>query len=164
LTLDVPLALRPECLNDDSWSEDMPRRAALLALMLTGLSGCGYSNSPTDYAAQQYHHAIPKFLVFFSPWSSTLDAAGLKAASSAAAAAQADPNAKVNVIGFASTVGPEAANMDLARNRAAVVEAQLVADGVSGDRVVTMSRGATTYQFTPQEARRVEIDIVHAGF
>jgi outer membrane protein OmpA-like peptidoglycan-associated protein len=143
----------------------MPRRAALAALMMLGLTGCGiFQEKPTSYVAQQYKPAMPTFLVFFSPWSSTLDAAGLQAAATAAAAAQKDPAATVNVIGFASTVGPEADNMILARQRADAVHGQLIADGVSPDRVIAMSRGATTYQFTAQEARRVEIDIVHAGF
>jgi outer membrane protein OmpA-like peptidoglycan-associated protein len=93
-----------------------------------------------------------------------LDAGGAQTTSTAAAAALKDPDATVQVVGFASTIGSDAANQTLAQQRAAAVEAQLIADGVDASRVTSMSRGATTYQFTPQESRRVEIDIVHAGF
>jgi outer membrane protein OmpA-like peptidoglycan-associated protein len=135
----------------------MRRRAAILVVMLAGLTGCAY-------VSKQYHPAMPTFLVFFSPWSSTLDAGGAQTTSTAAAAALKDPDATVQVVGFASTIGSDAANQTLAQQRAAAVEAQLIADGVDASRVTAMSRGATTYQFTPQESRRVEIDIVHAGF
>ena len=135
----------------------MRRRAAFLCVLLAGLTGCAY-------VTKQYHPAMPTFLVFFSPWSSTLDGTGLSAASAAAAAAQKDPNATVQVVGFASTVGDNAANDTLSKQRAAAVQAQLVADGVDESRITTMSRGATPYQLSPQESRRVEIDIVHAGF
>jgi outer membrane protein OmpA-like peptidoglycan-associated protein len=135
----------------------MRRRAAILAVMLASLSGCAY-------VEKQYHPAMPTFVIFFNPWSSTLDSTGLLATSQAAAAAQKDPVAQVQVVGFASTIGTDAANDTLSQQRAAAVQAQLVADGIDPTRIVTMSRGATSYQFTPQESRRVEIDIVHAGF
>jgi hypothetical protein len=35
---------------------------------------------------------------------------------------------------------------------------------VDASRVTSMARGATPYQFGPAEARRVEIDIIRAGF
>jgi outer membrane protein OmpA-like peptidoglycan-associated protein len=67
-------------------------------------------------------------------------------------------------VGFASTVGADDANQSLSQERAEAVQTQLIADGVDASRVTSMARGATTYQFSPLEARRVEIDIIHAGF
>lgn len=135
----------------------MRRRAALLALTMIGLSGCAT-------VAQQYHPAEPKFVIFYSPWSSTLDQKGLALVASAAQEALKDPAATVQVVGFASTVGTDAANQTLSEQRAQTVMNQLIADGVPQTRITSMSRGATSYQMSPIEARRVEIDIIRAGF
>ncbi|MCB8879964.1 OmpA family protein [Acidisoma cellulosilytica] len=135
----------------------MRRRAAFLALSLIGLSGCAA-------VTQQYHPAEPKFVVFYSPWGATLDAKGLAVVSQAAQAALKDPASTVQVVGFASTVGTDADNQALSEQRASNVLNQIVADGVPASRVTSMARGATTYELSPIEARRVEIDIIHAGF
>jgi outer membrane protein OmpA-like peptidoglycan-associated protein len=135
----------------------MRRRAAFLALSLIGLSGCAV-------VSKQYHPAEPKFVVFYSPWAATLDANGLAVVSQAAQTALKDPTATVQVVGFASTVGADDANQALSEQRASNVLNQIVADGVPAERVTSMARGATTYQLSPIEARRVEIDIIHAGF
>jgi outer membrane protein OmpA-like peptidoglycan-associated protein len=139
----------------------MRRRAALLALSLVGLIGCA---DVTQYVSRQYHPAQPKFVIFYSPWSSTLDEKGLAVVAAASEAALTDPTSTVQVVGFASTVGTGDANQTLSEERAAAVETQIIADGVEASRVTSMARGATTYQFSPIEARRVEIDIIHAGF
>lgn len=139
----------------------MRRRAVLFAVSMLGLSGC---NNVSEYVARQYHPAQPKFVIFYSPWSSTLDEKGLAMVAAAAQAALNDPTSTVQVVGFASTVGTGDANQTLSETRAQTVENQLIADGVEGNRVTSMARGATTYQFSPIEARRVEIDIIHAGF
>ena len=68
------------------------------------------------------------------------------------------------MVGFASTIGTDADNQTLSEARAQAVESQLVADGVDASRVTSVARGATTYQFSPLEARRVEINVVKAGF
>lgn len=135
----------------------MRRRAALLALTMIGLSGCAL-------VAQQYHPAEPKFVVFFDSWSASLDQKGVTVVSGAAQAALKDPTATVQVVGFASTIGTDAANQKLSEQRAQVVLNQLLADGVPQARITSMSRGATSYEMSPIEARRVEIDIIHAGF
>ena len=145
----------------------MPRRAALLVFALVGLSGCAQVSPYTQvsqYAARQYHPAQPKYVTFYSPWSSTLDGKGLAEVAGAAQLAQQDPDATVQVVGFTSTVGTDQAAQSLSQERAEAVQNQLIADGVDGSRVTSMSRGATTYQFSPAQAQRVEIDIVHAGF
>ena len=139
----------------------MRRRTAFLALALVGLSGCA---QVSQFISKQYYPAQPKYVIFYGPWSSTLDENGLAVVAGAAEAALKDPNATVQVVGYASTVGPDDANQALSQSRAAAVQTQLIADGVDASRVTSMARGATAYQFSPLEARRVEIDIVHAGF
>jgi outer membrane protein OmpA-like peptidoglycan-associated protein len=139
----------------------MRRRPALLAFALVGLSGC---TPISHYVSRQYYPAQPKFVIFYSPWGSTLDGNGLSAVAGAAQLALKEPTSTVQVVGFASTVGADDANQSLSEARAQAVETQLIADGVDASRVTSMARGATTYQFSPDEARRVEIDVVKAGF
>ncbi|MBW4024089.1 MAG: OmpA family protein [Proteobacteria bacterium] len=139
----------------------MRRKAAFLALALVGLSGC----SPVSrYVARQYYPAQPRYVIFFSPWSSALDQNGLAAVATAASAVLKDPVSTVHVVGYTSTVGMDEATRQLAEARAEAVRNQIIADGVEESRVTSLARGATPYQFDPEEARRVEIDIVHAGF
>ena len=139
----------------------MRRHAALLAFALVGLSGCAEVD---QFASRQYYPAQPKFVVFYSPWSSTLDPSSLSVVAGAAQLALKEPASTINVVGFASTVGPNDDNLTLSETRAQAVETQLIADCVDASRVASMARGATPYQFSPNEARRVEIDIVRAGF
>jgi outer membrane protein OmpA-like peptidoglycan-associated protein len=139
----------------------MRREAAFLAFALVGLSGCTHV---PQYVARQYHPAQPKFVVLFGPDASTLDANGLATVAGAAQVALKDPVSTVQVVGFSSTVGADAASQSLSEARAEAVQTQIVADGVDQSRVTSMARGATTYQFDPNDAQRVEIDIVHAGF
>ena len=139
----------------------MRRRDALLVFALVELSGCA---PVSEFVSQQYYPAQPKFVIFYSPWSSTLDQNGLAVTAGAAQLALKEPAATVQVVGFASTIGPDDANQSISEDRAQAVQAQLVADGVDAGRVTSMARGATPYQFSPLESRRVEIDIVKAGF
>jgi outer membrane protein OmpA-like peptidoglycan-associated protein len=139
----------------------MRRSAAVLAFALLGLGGCAETS---NYVARQYYPAQPKYVIFYSPWSSALDEKGLSVVAGAAQLAMQEPDSTVQVVGFASTVGPDDANQSLSEARAQAVEAQLIADGVDASRVTSMARGATTYQFSPLEARRVEVNIVRAGF
>jgi outer membrane protein OmpA-like peptidoglycan-associated protein len=139
----------------------MRRRAALLALTLISLSGCAGASGEV---ALQYQPAVPRYIVTYSPAASGLDANGAALVSQAAQAALKDPNATVQVVGYSSTASMGEADQMLSEERATTVMNQLVADGVPAARVTSMTSGATTYQFSPTEARRVEIDIVHAGF
>ena len=139
----------------------MRRRAALLAIALIGLSGCADVN---QFVSRQYYPAQPKYVIFYSPWSTALDENGLSVVAGAAELALKEPASTVQVVGFASTIGTDADNQTLSEARAQAVESQLVADGVDASRVTSVARGATTYQFSPLEARRVEINVVKAGF
>jgi outer membrane protein OmpA-like peptidoglycan-associated protein len=139
----------------------MRRKAAFLAFALVGLSGCAHV---PHYVARQYDPAQPKFVALFGPGESTLDANGRAAVAGAAQIALKDPVSTVQVVGFSSTVGADEAMLTLSEARAEAVQTQIVADGVDQSRVTSMTRGATPYQFDPNEAQRVEIDIIHAGF
>jgi len=139
----------------------MRRRAALLASALLGLSGC---TEVSQFVSRQYYPAQPKYVIFYSPWSSTLDENGRSVVAGAANLALKQPASTLQVVGFASTVGSDDTNQSLSEARAQAVESQLIADGVDPSRVTTIARGATTYQFSPLEARRVEISVVEAGF
>jgi outer membrane protein OmpA-like peptidoglycan-associated protein len=138
----------------------MRRRAALLAFALFGLSGCA---SVSQFVSRQYYPAQPKFVIFYGPYSSALDEGGLSTVAGAAELALKEPTSTVQVVGFASAVGSDDADQGLAEARTQAVETQLIADGVDASRVTTSARGATTYQFSANEARRVEIDVVKAG-
>lgn len=139
----------------------MRRQAALLALSLLGLSGCAGASGEV---AVQYQPAVPRYIVLYAPSASGLDVQAQSLVSEAARAALKDPNATVQVVGYSSTAGMDEADQQLAELRATTVMNQLVADGVPVSQVTSMARGATTYQFSPRDAQRVEIDIVHAGF
>jgi hypothetical protein len=128
----------------------MRRQAALLALSLLGLSGCAGASGEV---AVQYQPAVPRYIVLYAPSASGLDVQAQSLVSEAA-----------RVVGYSSTAGMDEADQQLAELRATTVMNQLVADGVPVSQVTSMARGATTYQFSPKDAQRVEIDIVHAGF
>jgi outer membrane protein OmpA-like peptidoglycan-associated protein len=139
----------------------MRREAAFLAFALVGLSGCTHV---PQYVARQYHPAQPKFVVLYGPETATLDANGLATVAGAAQVALQDPVSTVQVVGYSSTVGADKASQNLSEARAEAVQTQIIADGLDPSRVTSMARGATTYQFDPNEAQRVEIDVIHAGF
>ena len=139
----------------------MRRRAGFLAFVLVGLSGCTHVS---QYVSRQYHPAQPKFVVLYGPETATLDANGLATVAGAAQVALQDPVSTVQVVGYSSTVGADKASQNLSEARAEAVQTQIIADGLDPSRVTSMARGATTYQFDPNEAQRVEIDVIHAGF
>ncbi len=124
----------------------MRLRAALLAFACVGLSGC---DQVQHYVSRQYYPAQPQFVIEYSPGSTTLDAAGMAVVSGAAQLALKEP---------AST------DPSRSESRAQAGASQLIADGLDASRVTSMARGATSYQFSPKEAERVEINVVQAGF
>jgi outer membrane protein OmpA-like peptidoglycan-associated protein len=139
----------------------MRLRAALLAFACVGLSGC---DSVQHYVSRQYYPAQPQFVIEYAPGSTTLDAAGMAAVSGATQLALKEPAATVQVVGYASADTTDPTDPSLSDTRAQAVASQLIADGLDASRVTSMARGATTYQFSPKEAERVEINVVQAGF
>ncbi len=101
--------------------------------------------------------AEQKFIVFFHAWSAELDPAAKDVVSAAANAARANPSARVEVVGFASTVGSRQANLYLSLLRAQIVSDRLAEAGIAAGRIGRVGEGSVTSVDNPQEARRVEI-------
>jgi outer membrane protein OmpA-like peptidoglycan-associated protein len=140
------------------------RKTILFSLLSTSLAltGCadlpGMGVPPTPMT--------PATPVFFQSFSAALDEAALTTIAAAAKAANAEPDARVTVIGAADTVGSMKANKYLSETRAQVVSDALVADGVAQSRIKIKAVGEVatpTADGTPgtpaQAGRRVLISI-----
>jgi len=132
----------------------------LCMTVLVALAGCAATTPPASSS-----QATP---VFFEPWSAALDQHALGAIASAAQAAQAMPTARVVVTGAADSTGGEQANKDISETRAHVVADQLVADGVSRERIKVRGVGVVSAGPIPagtpaQFARRVLIQVDGPG-
>ena len=101
----------------------------------------------------------PHTIVYFPSWSAYIGRPALKDIADMAAAAKAHPGDRLELVGYASTVGTVAANTLLAQLRAQVVFDALVEDGVPADRITMRSVGATNFVLDPLESRRVEITL-----
>ena len=111
------------------------------------------------FAACGEHPASPSFVVFFSDFSSRLDAPAQGAVSAAAKWATVHQGPVV-VIGYADPNGSPAAAYDMSHARAQAVVDQLIRDGVAASRITKEARGSTDYTLSSQESRRVEIRIL----
>ena len=98
-------------------------------------------------------------MIFFQPFSASLDEAAQGSIKAAAASAKYHFSAPVTVAGFASPIGTTQANADLARTRAQVVADGLIADGVGATRIKRRALGEVDYTLDPIESRRVEISV-----
>jgi peptidoglycan-associated lipoprotein len=103
--------------------------------------------------------AAPKTVIFFGSWSAALDSSAQATIAGAAQQALAQPGVPITVVGAADTDGSAEANGLLARLRAQVVKDQLVADGVSADRISVHGIGAVASAMNTQESRRASITI-----
>ena len=65
----------------------------------------------------------------------------------------------ISVTGFADRTGNHAANVELAKRRAAAVRDALVAEGIPADRVRLAPPQDVTGPGSDQEARRVELAV-----
>ncbi|MGH7057652.1 MAG: OmpA family protein [Acetobacteraceae bacterium] len=126
------------------------RRAFLLFAALS-LAGCTMRSGTGAPAAH--------FAVFFQEWSAGLDHPALATIKTAAAAANRSPSLPLSVTGYADPLGSEQANIFLSETRAQVVIDQLVADGVTRDRIHRHAAGIVGYKLTSQESRRVVITL-----
>jgi outer membrane protein OmpA-like peptidoglycan-associated protein len=95
--------------------------------------------------------------VYFERWSANLAETAQADIAAAAARANQQPNAPVQVVGYADPEGSPLANKDLSRTRAQVVTDALVKDGVAPSRIQLRSVGSVTYAADSLESRRVEI-------
>ena len=98
-----------------------------------------------------------RYVVFFQEWSAQFDDSAKGSIAEAAKYAKAKPGVTVTVTGFADMIGSPAANKDISRLRAQMVTDELVADGVSADRIAVKGVGSVTSVMSSVEARRVEI-------
>jgi OmpA-OmpF porin, OOP family len=129
----------------------MRRRLALLPMVLVAAFALAAVAGPTTAHAQQ------KFLVFFHAWSAELDSAAQDVVAAAANTARQNPAARIDVVGFASTVGSQRANLYLSLLRAQLISDHLVEAGVDPSRISSVGEGSVASVESAQEARRVEI-------
>lgn len=99
----------------------------------------------------------PRYVVFFTAFSSDLDTAAQGVVQDAATAARNFPTRPVTVAGYTDRVGSPTAEVQLSQRRAQVVADQLVADGVDRGRIILQPRGQDTGGDPGVERRRVEI-------
>lgn len=103
--------------------------------------------------------APPVQVVFFTEDSASLDEAAQGVVAQVAQAAQAQPQAPVQVLGFADPDGGRAYNQALSAARAENVAAALRVQGVAPARIRVAPRGPVPFEMMPLESRRVEIRI-----
>ena len=73
--------------------------------------------------------------------------------------AKSNPGAKLAISGFHDPSGSQAANEDIAKNRAVAVREALKNVGIAEERVELKKPMATTGSGSPEEARRVEVSV-----
>ncbi len=107
-------------------------RYALFASLLLSLSACSL-----------FGPSRPHYVVFFQERSAQLDAPARRVIAQAAARANAEPAASVEVSGYTDSFGSPQADVLLSQQRAQVVAAALVANGVAANRLVRKGEGQT---------------------
>jgi outer membrane protein OmpA-like peptidoglycan-associated protein len=122
--------------------------AVLVSGLALGLAACAGPRSPAQ-----------RFVVFFTPWSASLDEAAKGSVAAAADWAKQHPRETVTVSGYAAPNGTLQANIDISRARAQVVYDQLVQDGIAPSRIVRVTRGPVDFTLSSLESRRVEIQL-----
>lgn len=100
----------------------------------------------------------PSYVVFFQQRSAQLDGPARGVVAAAAAQANRDPAAPVEVTGYTDSAGSPAADVALSQQRAQVVADGLVASGVSPQRLVRKGKGQTG-EDPGLVSRRVEIAV-----
>jgi OOP family OmpA-OmpF porin len=131
----------------------MRKSLSLPLFLVAATSGCAMlASSPPP---------PPDTVVFFQPQTAVLDAPALHIIASAAATAQAEPDAPISVTGAADTVGALKDNEKLSIARAQAVANTLEADGVAASRITVRGMGETAAPAPGMQfARRV---LIHIG-
>ena len=104
--------------------------------------------------------AAEKVIVFFHPWSAELDPAAEDVMAAAIAYAKQNAAMRVEITGFASTIGQEKANLYLSLVRALRISEAMATGGIAPARLRPVGEGEIKAVGTTEEARRVEI-LVH---
>ena len=120
-------------------------RAAVIGSLVLGLGACATAT-------------VPRYVVFFTAFSTDLDAAAKAVVLDAAGAARAVPTSFVTVSGWTDRAGTPEDNQHLSANRAQAVANELIRDGVAQGRIVVRPRGQTGGE-PGVESRRVEINV-----
>ena len=100
-----------------------------------------------------------RFLVFFTEFSAQLDEPAKSTIAGAATYAKNHPLQPVHVVGFADPTGSPQANIELSKLRAQVVTDALVAGGVPASSITQQAEGATKFELSATESRRVVVTI-----
>jgi K(+)-stimulated pyrophosphate-energized sodium pump len=96
--------------------------------------------------------------VHFESGADAVSAAGKRILDGYAQALKANPEAKVELSGFADPSGDPARNLELAKHRAETVRSELMAAGVAGERIALVKpTDVIVGQGTDADARRVDI-------
>jgi K(+)-stimulated pyrophosphate-energized sodium pump len=98
--------------------------------------------------------------VHFDSGSDTVSAAGKRILNGYAHALKANPEAKIELSGYADPSGDAAKNLELAKMRAVVVRDTLVSDGIAADRIALVKpTDVIVGQGHDADARRVDITL-----
>ena len=126
-------------------------RAALFGIALGGMAACSPLPPITPDA--------PAYVVFFTPFSADLDDGAKSVIADASRVAQAAPDRRVVVSGYADrTIGTPATSQTLTKLRAQIVADGLVADGVARERIALRPKGSIGGD-PGVESRRVMIEL-----
>jgi outer membrane protein OmpA-like peptidoglycan-associated protein len=100
------------------------------------------------------------FMVFFQSWSAAFDQQAQDVLKTAIAAAKAAPAARIDVRGYASTIGGREANVFISLARAQQVVDALVEAGIAASRITRIGQGEVEFLPDPQANRRVDIKLL----
>lgn len=127
------------------------------------LAACERTQAVVAVASPNTPQPARNFMLFFGNDQALLTPDGDVLVHEAAAAAKANPNARITVAGHADTSGKTAYNQELSQRRAATVKAALMREGVNEAAISVVGRGeeqllvSTPDGVREPKNRRVEI-------
>jgi outer membrane protein OmpA-like peptidoglycan-associated protein len=142
-----------------SWS------SKIFVIVVTGLVllGCQSASSPTSQQSAAAPQALPaggaRYVVFFTPWSSRLEAGGHNVVANAARQIARYGSARVTVTGYTDPKGNDADSKRLSAARAQVVADALARNGVDPKSIVVEARGSAGDVAEALEGRRAVITV-----
>jgi len=113
----------------------------------------------TTPAAAVSAATVPAAKIYFAVGASELPADAGKTLEAVVAFAKANPAAKLAIAGFHDPSGSQAANEEIAKNRAKAVREALKSVGIAEDRIEMRKPEVTTGSGDSAEARRVEVSV-----
>lgn len=111
-------------------------------------------------AAAAAPSATPVAKIYFDTGKADLPSDGLPTLQSIVDYVKANASAKIAISGFHDPTGSQAANEELAKNRAKAIREALKAAGVAEDKIEMRKPQATTGTGDNREARRVEVSVI----